>query len=190
MRSPQLRRVRVFIEDRGRRFRMRLRLQSGQLVSVIASRYFAGYKASDRWRIKCPSHETRLITLVARLNRTNDGFVDVFVTPPIRTSKSLRFRNDDPRLSSTVRLSDVHDFVAAVRTVSTKKLGMTWALNEQRDATASKDHLTRIANFPKRQLICRGINQGTLEKICTRVPLGASKLAKCLKVLEECEATA
>jgi DNA invertase Pin-like site-specific DNA recombinase len=181
---------RVFIEDRGRRFRRRLRLQSGRLVSVIASRYFAGYKGSDRWRIKCASDETRLVPVVARLNRTNNGFVDVFVTPPIRTSKSLGVRNDDPRLTSTVRLSDVHDFVAAVRTVSAKKPGMTWALNEQRDTTASNDHLTRIANFPKRQFICRGINQKTLEKICARVPVGASKLAKCLKVLEECEARA
>ncbi len=180
----------VSVEDRGRRYRTRLRLQSGRLVAVIAARHFAGYKQSVRWRIKCPSDETRLVTVVARLNLANTSFVDLFVTPPIHTSKSQGFRKDDPRLQSTVSLRDLHNFVAAVRTVSAKKFGTTWVLNEQRDSIPNNDQLTRIAKFPKRRLISGGVNQKTLEKICTRIPVGASKLAKCLKVLEECEATA
>ncbi len=35
----------------------------------------------------------------------------------------------------------------------------------------------------------RGINQHTLEKICNRTPVRATKLAKCLKVLKEYETT-
>jgi hypothetical protein len=45
--------------------------------------------------------------------------------------------------------------------------------------------LARIANLPKRELMRRGINQHTLEKICSRIPVRASKFAKCMKVLEE-----
>ncbi len=179
----------VFVEDRERRFRPRLRLRSGRLVSVIASRHFVGYKGSDRWQFKSPSDERRLVTVLARLSPTNDKFVDVFVTPPVRTSKYLRFRYDDPRLNNTVRLSDVHNFISAVHTVL-KKSGMRWALNEKRDAIASRNQLIRIANFPKRQFIFGGMNQKTLEKICARVPVGRSKLAKCLKVLEEFEVRA
>ncbi|SPF36935.1 hypothetical protein SBA1_170056 [Candidatus Sulfotelmatobacter kueseliae] len=35
--------------------------------------------------------------------------------------------------------------------------------------------------------MCRGISQHTLEKICKREPVRATRLAKCLKVLEEYE---
>jgi hypothetical protein len=55
------------------------------------------------------------------------------------------------------------------------------------NAVASDEQLARIAKVPKRELIRRGINQHTLEKICRRGPVRATKLAECLKVLEEFE---
>jgi hypothetical protein len=54
------------------------------------------------------------------------------------------------------------------------------------NAVATKEQLGRIADIPKREFIRRGINQHTLEKICAREPVRAIKLAKCLKVLDEC----
>ena len=53
------------------------------------------------------------------------------------------------------------------------------------NAVASDEQLASIAKVPKRELMRRGINQHTLEKICKREPVRAAKLAKCLKVLEE-----
>ena len=53
---------------------------------------------------------------------------------------------------------------------------------------ATDGQLTRIATVPKREFMRRGINQHTLEKICRPEPVRAIKLAKCLKVLEQCEA--
>jgi len=55
-------------------------------------------------------------------------------------------------------------------------------------AIATEEQLARITKLPKRELIRRGINQHTLEKICKREPVRTIKLAKCLKVLEEYEA--
>jgi hypothetical protein len=55
------------------------------------------------------------------------------------------------------------------------------------NAVANDDQLTRIAKVPKREFMRRGINQHTLEKICRQEPVRASKLARCLKVLEEYE---
>jgi hypothetical protein len=55
-------------------------------------------------------------------------------------------------------------------------------------AIATDEQLARIMKVPKREFMRRGINQHTLEKICRREPVRASKLAKCLKVLEELEA--
>ena len=52
---------------------------------------------------------------------------------------------------------------------------------------ATDEQLARIEMAPKREFIRRGINQHTLEKICTPVHVRASKLAKVLKVLQEWE---
>jgi hypothetical protein len=54
-------------------------------------------------------------------------------------------------------------------------------------AVAGPEHLTRIARVPKRELMRRGVNQHTLEKICKREPVRAIKLAECLQMLEEYE---
>lgn len=55
------------------------------------------------------------------------------------------------------------------------------------NAVADEEQLARIARVPKREFRRRGINQHTLEKICKAEPVRATKLAKCLKVLEEYE---
>ncbi|HTT23667.1 MAG TPA: hypothetical protein VMG82_32365 [Candidatus Sulfotelmatobacter sp.] len=52
------------------------------------------------------------------------------------------------------------------------------------NAVATDEQLARIARVPKREFMRRRINQHTLEKICTREPVRAIKLAACLKVLE------
>lgn len=52
------------------------------------------------------------------------------------------------------------------------------------DAVAGDEQLARIAKVPKREFMRRGVNQHTLEKICRREPVRATKLAKCLKTLE------
>jgi hypothetical protein len=55
------------------------------------------------------------------------------------------------------------------------------------NAIADEEQLARIAKVPKRELIRRGINQHTLEKICKREPVRAIKLSECLTVLGKCE---
>jgi hypothetical protein len=52
-------------------------------------------------------------------------------------------------------------------------------------AVATDEQLAHIVKVPKREFMPRGINQHTLEKICKRGPVRATKLAKCLKVIEE-----
>ncbi|MGA2236968.1 MAG: hypothetical protein ABSG23_15985 [Terriglobales bacterium] len=55
------------------------------------------------------------------------------------------------------------------------------------NAIATDEQLAQIANVPKREFMRRGINQHTLEKICQREPVRASRLAKVLKVLQQWE---
>jgi hypothetical protein len=54
-------------------------------------------------------------------------------------------------------------------------------------AVAMDEQLARIETVPRRELMRRGVNQHTLEKICRRQPVRAIKLAKCLTALEEYE---
>jgi hypothetical protein len=55
------------------------------------------------------------------------------------------------------------------------------------NAVASDEQLARIARVPKREFVRRGINQHTLEKICRKVVVRASKLATALKGLQQWE---
>ncbi|MGB2667198.1 MAG: hypothetical protein WAK48_24570 [Candidatus Acidiferrum sp.] len=50
---------------------------------------------------------------------------------------------------------------------------------------ANDEQFARIASVPKRELMRRGVNQHTLEKICKQISGQANKFAKCLRVLEE-----
>jgi len=52
-------------------------------------------------------------------------------------------------------------------------------------AVATDEQLEKIRKVPKRELIRRGINQHTLEKICARKPVRANKLAECEKAADE-----
>jgi hypothetical protein len=54
-------------------------------------------------------------------------------------------------------------------------------------AIADDNQIARIAKIPKRELMRRGVNQHTLEKICGKQPVRAVKLAKVLEVLEQTE---
>jgi hypothetical protein len=148
---------RVKIEDRGATFRTRLWLRDGRRVAVVVARCSCDYKDNDRWRMKCVSGDHRLVAIVARLNRTNDGFMDCFVVPPVRTSKIVRLLKHDPRLKRTIRLDNLVDFIAAVTAVS-KQPSIIWALNEKSVALATNNHLRRLAMFSKREFIRRGMN--------------------------------
>jgi hypothetical protein len=55
------------------------------------------------------------------------------------------------------------------------------------NAIATDEQLARIAKVAKREFIRRGINQHTLEKICRREAVRASRLARVLQVLQQWE---
>jgi len=181
----------ISIEDRGPRFRPRLRMGNGRLVSVVVARCCKGYRDAHRWLFKCAPSDTGLITVIARLNPNNDAFLDVFVTPPTPAVMSLRLSLKDPRLKSVVHLDDLKRLPLLIAEVSERRVRNNyWMLSEPSDAYASDRQLKRLAEFPKRWFIGRCINQRTFEKICTHKPVRHSVLAKCLKLLHQYEAEA
>lgn len=175
----------VKIENRGARFRTCLRLRNGRRIAVVVSRHIYDYKNSDRWRFRCVAREYRLVTLIARLNRSNDAFMDFFVVPPLRSTRWVRLFANDSRLNMTIRLHHVGNFLAAVEAMSKSRSSINWALTEKSTAIATKNQLKRIAMLSQCELIRRGMNQKTLQRIYALKPVRPSKLAKCLKMLEQ-----
>jgi hypothetical protein len=53
------------------------------------------------------------------------------------------------------------------------------------NAIATDEQLERIRKIPKREFMRRGVNQHTLEKICARRPVRATKLAQCINALHK-----
>lgn len=181
---------RVRIDDRKNyRFRTCLRVKSSrQLVAVAVARCQKGHKESVRWRVRCLRNERNFVILLAQLNETNDSVLNLFVAPPLRNGKQVSLHRHDPRLAGVIRLTHLENFEAAVKTTSTRTEFMNWMWYEPSDAFATPDQLARIARVCKRALMRLGMNQKTLDRIRKGVPVRGSKLAQCLKVLQQCEA--
>jgi DNA invertase Pin-like site-specific DNA recombinase len=96
----------------------RLRLRTGRLVSVIASRCLFGYNGSLRWLVKPVPAERKHIALVARLNDGNNALKDLFVISPMRGVSSLVVSENDARLQQGFRLDKFADFFETVQTVA------------------------------------------------------------------------
>jgi hypothetical protein len=94
---------------------------------------------------------------------------------------------DDPRFASVVRLTDLGDFETAVKVISARTESVNWTWYEPSDALATKPQLARIERACKNDLMRRGMNQKTLERIRKGIPVRASKLTKCMAALGELE---
>jgi DNA invertase Pin-like site-specific DNA recombinase len=180
---------RVRIDDRKNyRFRTCLRLKSTrQLVAVAVARCYKGYKGSDRWRIRCLRNERNLMILLARVNETNDCISELNVIPPLRKGNQVSVHKNDPRFASVIRLTDLRHFETAVKVISSKTESVNWTWYEPSDALATKQQLARIERACKNDLMRRGMNQKTLERIRKGIPVRASKLTKCMAALGELE---
>jgi len=106
------------IEDRGPSYRKRLRLKSGRLISVIASRHYMSSKYRRKWRVKSNRGEYRLITLVALVSLKNDSFTHFFVTPPLRTLAQIAWSEASAQKHHAIRLSSIQDFFGVVKRIT------------------------------------------------------------------------
>lgn len=98
----------------GGRWRNRLRLRSGPMVSVIVARSVRTWKDAVRWRIDPVRHERRFVTLLARLDESNRSFLDLHVFPNIDRRKRFDISLSDPWLKRGEPLSDLLEFCKVV----------------------------------------------------------------------------
>src|SRR6266403_295538 len=117
----------ISIVRRGGRWRSRLRLPRGLIVSVLVARSVRTWKETLRWLIDPVRRESKCITLLARLDSSNRSFLDLHIFPYIdrqtRFLISLRdaWLNRGKRLSELSRLCEVVARVHSARKSGPRK---------------------------------------------------------------------
>jgi DNA invertase Pin-like site-specific DNA recombinase len=112
---------RVSVVRRGGRWRSRLRMRSGLIVSVLIGRAAYIKEQIPRWLIDPVRHECRFVTLLARLDKDNHAVFDLHVVHNVDRQTRMAIRMDDPWLKRGKWLPDLRafcDVVANVRAAS------------------------------------------------------------------------
>jgi DNA invertase Pin-like site-specific DNA recombinase len=108
----------VSIVRRGGRWRSRLRMRSGLMVSVLIARCVHVWKRSVRWQLDPVHHESRLVTLLARLDEENRSFLDFHILPDVDRGRSFHLCLGDPWLERGQPLYDLNVFCEVVNRVN------------------------------------------------------------------------
>ncbi len=111
----------VSIVRRGGRWKTRLRLRNGWMVSVLVARSVKVWKQTVRWHIDPVCHERELITLLARLDEENRSFLDFHIVPNIDRRRRFRVSVADRWLNCGKTLADLSEFCGVVLSVCTTK---------------------------------------------------------------------
>jgi DNA invertase Pin-like site-specific DNA recombinase len=112
------------IVRRGGRWRSRLRMRNGLMISVVIARCVQISEATRRWQIDPNPHEGRLVTLLARLDDANTSFIDFHVLPNLDRRRRSRISLDDPWLKRGQPISDFVAFCDVVKRVTKGKNGV------------------------------------------------------------------
>jgi hypothetical protein len=108
----------IAIIRRGGKWRPRLRVRRGPMISVVLARSVRMAGGRLRWLADPPPHERRLVTLLARLKPSEPDFHDFHVLPNIDRKKRFSIRPNDEWLKRGQplrRLSDLLEVVKQVR---------------------------------------------------------------------------
>jgi DNA invertase Pin-like site-specific DNA recombinase len=96
----------------GGRWRSRLKLRNGLMVSVLIAPCL---REGRIWRVDAGKREHRSITLVARLNIRNRDFRDFLVFPRLPSPGTIYLNPNDDRLRSATKLEELSQLCDVVR---------------------------------------------------------------------------
>lgn len=108
----------VSIVRNGGRWRSKLRLGSGAIVSVLVARSVKVWKNTVRWIVDPIEHERDHVTLLARLDLENRSFLDFHVLPNIDCSTRLQISRTDQWLLRGLPLNDIAGLLGVVQQLS------------------------------------------------------------------------
>jgi DNA invertase Pin-like site-specific DNA recombinase len=111
----------VSITRSGGKWRTRLRLESGLMVSVLIGRPIHS-RHTISWRIDLAAQECQFVTLLARLDEGNCSFLDFHIFPNIDRLKRFHVSLADPWLNRGQPLTDLLAFCGVVARVHATRL--------------------------------------------------------------------
>jgi len=111
----------VSIVRRGGRWRSRLQLTNGSIVSALVARSVRPWKETVRWRVDPVPQERKLVTLLARLDENNRAFLDFHVLPDMDRCRRFDISLKDLWLNRAHPLSDLLAFGEVVARVGTAR---------------------------------------------------------------------
>lgn len=110
--------AKLTLMQRDGHFRPRLRMPDHSLVSVEVLRCFRSKKGQLRWAFNAHHHESQFVTLIARLNESNNGFHDFHIVPHLKRRTRCTVReHGDKLLAGGRQLVSLVDFVQVVKAV-------------------------------------------------------------------------
>ncbi len=86
-------------------------------MSVLVARCVRVWRASVRWQLDPVRHESRLVTLLARLDEDNRSFLDFHILPNVDRWRRFHLCLGDPWLRRGQPLHDVCGFFEVVNHV-------------------------------------------------------------------------
>ena len=105
------------------RWRTRLLVDNRRHVAVLISRAMRPWKETIRWQVDPVPRESRLVTLLARLDPENKAFQDFHVFPTIDRSKRFTIGLCDEWLEQGDCLNHLSDFCSTVKMVCGSSAG-------------------------------------------------------------------
>jgi hypothetical protein len=85
------------------------------LINVHLCRQHQLSDGSLRWRLDTDQSKVRRLSLVARMDKSNNEVFDFHLLPCIRLSTRLTLASDDPRPLKGVRFKEVNQFLSAAK---------------------------------------------------------------------------
>jgi len=110
---------------RGGKWRRQLRLQTGELVSVLIMRRVYSKLGAMRWLLKPVQRERNNITLLARYDPQNRSLMDLHLVRNGDRHGRVYLRENDEWFDQGVRLTDLSDFLAAMERLAKKRIELT-----------------------------------------------------------------
>jgi hypothetical protein len=102
------------------RWRSRLRMPKGRVVSVVVVRAVQVWKNAVRWIADPHQEEKKFVTLFARLNERNDSVLDLHLFRRIKQRRRFRVSLNDPWLKQGMKLRDLARLPEAVELILRK----------------------------------------------------------------------
>jgi hypothetical protein len=100
------------------RWRSRLRMPNGRIISLQIVRAVRVYRDTVRWIVDAHPIERRFAALVARLNEDNSGFLDFHVVDRIERLHRFRVKRHDPWLEKAHRIRHLAEISAVVERIA------------------------------------------------------------------------